>query len=63
MTLDTRQDVSSPYAATAAYDLELGTTVVSLSYTDPREPARNLLVRVAPSSAAICIVSERASTI
>lgn len=44
----TSGNAKSPYSAKAAFDPDLGTTVVTLSYTDPSDPARNLLAAVAP---------------
>ncbi len=36
------------YAAEAIHDPELNTTIIALSYTDPSDPARNLLASIAP---------------
>lgn len=39
----------SSYAARVVADPELQTEAIELSYTDPNEPARNLLARIAPA--------------
>lgn len=36
------------YSAEAIHDPELNTTIIALSYTDPSDPARNLLASIAP---------------
>lgn len=44
----TSSEAASPYAAVVTTDAELGTTIIALSYTDPHDPAHNLLACIAP---------------
>ena len=44
----TSGNAKSPYSAEVRADADLATTIVALSYTDPRDPARNLLACIAP---------------
>lgn len=42
-------NATSPYSAEIITDPDLHTDVVALSYTDPRDPARNILACIAPA--------------
>lgn len=44
----TSGNATVPYSAEAIHDSELNTTIIALSYTDPRDPARNLRAEIAP---------------
>lgn len=44
----TSSNATSPYSAEVITDADLNTTIVALSYTDPRDAARNVLACIAP---------------
>ncbi|HEY0752487.1 MAG TPA: hypothetical protein VGD98_00795 [Ktedonobacteraceae bacterium] len=44
----TSGNVAVLYSAEAIHNPELNTTIIALSYTDPSDPARNLLAEIAP---------------
>lgn len=45
----TAKNVTLPFSAEVITDPQLHTSVIALSYTDPHDPARNMLARIAPT--------------